>query len=68
MALYNYITIKCLRGPVEKRFFLTFSSRIVEKNPKKFKIGTSEVAERRQFVERAKAFVKVRVLLVMLHF
>jgi len=53
---------------VEKRFFLTFSSRIVEKNPKKFKIGTSEVAERRQFVERAKAFVKVRVLLVMLHF
>jgi len=34
-------------------------SRIVEKNPKKFKIDATEVAERRQFVERAKAFVKV---------
>jgi len=34
-------------------------SRIVEKNPKKFKIDASEVAERRQFIERAKSFVKV---------
>jgi len=40
--------------------FLNTFSCIVEKNPKKFKIDTAEVAERRQFVERAKAFVKVR--------
>jgi len=40
-------------------FFLNCVSRIVEKNPKKFKIDATEVAERRQFVERAKAFVKV---------
>jgi len=34
-------------------------SRIVEKNPRKFKIDGSEVAERRQFIEHEKAFVKV---------
>jgi len=36
----------------------------VEKNPKKFRIDVSEVAERRQFIERTKAFVKVCQILV----
>jgi len=45
-------------------FSSTCRSRIVEKNPKKFKIDASEVAERQQFIKRAKAFVKVCYLFI----
>ena len=38
---------------------LTCGPCIVEKNPKKFKIDAGEVAERQQFIERSRTFVKV---------
>lgn len=42
-------------------FFLIYL-RIVEKNPKKFKIDEQEIRDRRDFVERTKTTVNVSVL------
>lgn len=46
-------------------YFALTNLRIVEKNPRKFKIDQNELQERRAFIDRSKATVRVSYILLL---
>lgn len=48
-------------------YFALTNLRIVEKNPRKFKIDQNELQERRAFIDRSKATVRVSCILTFMY-
>lgn len=56
-----------LMGTFADCYFALTNLRIVEKNPRKFKIDQNELQERRAFIDRSKATVRVSCILTFMY-